>query len=66
MVLVHDDDLARIIEMCNSNANKHQMIPGPVSSFSHLQSPETLPLDAMESYLQGSNAEIHTALYRKR
>ena len=63
MVLVHDVDLAWISGVCDSNVNKHYIIL--VSSFSHLQSLESLLPDVVENHLQGSNAEVHTDLYRK-
>ena len=64
MVLVHDTDVARIMGICDSNVNKHRMTLA--SSFSHIQSLETLQPDIVENHLQASNAEIHTDLCRKR
>ena len=64
MVLVHDDDLAQISGTYDSNVNKHRSIN--FSPCSHLQSLETLQPDIVENCLQGSNAGIHTDLYRKR
>ena len=64
MVLVHDVDLTRISGACDSNVSKHHMIV--VSSYSHLQSLETLQPDVIENHLQASNVEIHTDLCRKR
>ena len=64
MVLVHDLDLARISGICDSNVKKHHIVL--VSSCLHLQSLEPLQPDVVENHLQGSNAEIHTDLCRKR
>jgi hypothetical protein len=63
MILVHDVDLARISGICDSNVNNHHMIFE--SSCSLRQSLETLKPDVVENYLQGSNTEVYTDLFRK-
>lgn len=60
MVLVHDDDLARISGICDINVRKTSY--DLVSCCSILQALETLPPDVAEDYLQSSNAEIRTDL----
>lgn len=64
MVLVHDDDLALISGIHDSNVNKHRTIISPPCSY--LQSLETPQPDIVENYLQGSNAGIRIDLCRKR
>ena len=64
MVLVHDNDLALISGIHDSNVNKHRTII--LSPCSYLQSLETFQQDIVENCLQGSNAGIHIDLCRKR
>ena len=60
MVLVHDDDLARISEICNCNVSRHFL--SAVFFLAHPRSQDTLRSDTLIQLLQKYQPNIEQVL----